>query len=214
MTVKVTTRFRLIRLMIGWGISHQFFKQWESKPKSNRTLNPVSFPLFEQVTGNCYDFWLVHRRVCSCCDWFGVITLVLVFRYSFENHSILKNYSFHRSIFLLLWTKNIIICAGYLVYKYRHVILQNSPNINRCYAAGEIGNISRVIYPRHPYYSCTRRAFTRRKNWVRTCGRNGSDRMILAVYTDNNSDEKWGPYPSRKTWYTYTDKNMRIHEQK
>ena len=24
---------------------------------------------FEQVTSNCLEFWLVHRAVCSCCNW-------------------------------------------------------------------------------------------------------------------------------------------------
>lgn len=44
------------------------------------------FPRFEQVTHNCQEFWLTHCAV--CCLWLDVvITLVLVFWQSFENHS-------------------------------------------------------------------------------------------------------------------------------
>ena len=45
------------------------------------------FPRFERVIGNCYELWLIHRAACSCCDWWELIALVLVFRQSFENRS-------------------------------------------------------------------------------------------------------------------------------
>ena len=33
----------------------------------NKTKTHRFFPRFEQVTGNCYEFWLFHCAVCSCC---------------------------------------------------------------------------------------------------------------------------------------------------
>ena len=45
------------------------FQPMRSKTKTNRTLYASFFPRFERVTGNCSDLWLVHRAVCSCCDW-------------------------------------------------------------------------------------------------------------------------------------------------
>ena len=42
--------------------------KWLSK--TNSPWKHVFFlPRFEQVTGNCLEFWLVHRAVCSCYDW-------------------------------------------------------------------------------------------------------------------------------------------------
>lgn len=41
-----------------------FFNQRGAKPK------PIAFFYrFELVKSNCYEFWLAHRAVCSCCDW-------------------------------------------------------------------------------------------------------------------------------------------------
>ena len=40
----------------------------KTKTKTNHTLWARFFPRFEQVTGNCWEFWLVHRVVCPC-DW-------------------------------------------------------------------------------------------------------------------------------------------------
>ena len=40
-----------------------------TRSKTNRTLYARFFPSFGQATGNCYEFLLVHRAVCSCCDW-------------------------------------------------------------------------------------------------------------------------------------------------
>ena len=59
----------------------------KTKTKTNRTTYAWLFPRFERVAGDCYELWLVHRTVCSCCDWSEVTALVLVFRQSFENRS-------------------------------------------------------------------------------------------------------------------------------
>ena len=60
--------------------SRQFFNQWELKPEPSE---------FERVTDNYYELRLVHRRLRLL--WLvGVIALVLVFRQSFENRSILE----------------------------------------------------------------------------------------------------------------------------
>ena len=64
---KVITWLRLLSLVIGSKDSRQLFNQWEAK--SNRTMYAWFFPRFERVTSNCYELWLVHRAVCSCCDW-------------------------------------------------------------------------------------------------------------------------------------------------
>lgn len=51
-------------------VVRQFFNQRWAKPKTNRTLHTRTFPRFEQVTVNSYEFWLVYRAVSSCCDLF------------------------------------------------------------------------------------------------------------------------------------------------
>ena len=53
---------RLLRLVIGLKISRQFFNQ------TNGALYARFFPGFEQLTGNCEEFKLVHRVVCFRCD--------------------------------------------------------------------------------------------------------------------------------------------------
>ena len=62
---KVITRLRLLRFVIGWKNLCQYFNQWQAKPNPNHTLYARFFPHFEQVTGNCQEFWLVHCAVCS-----------------------------------------------------------------------------------------------------------------------------------------------------
>ena len=62
-----------------------------SKTQINRHLLARVFPCLELVTCICFEFWLVHWVICVC----GLITLVLVLRYSFEkcsNSSITKAY--------------------------------------------------------------------------------------------------------------------------
>ena len=90
MTVESNTCLRLLRLMIGLKDSRQFFNRWEAKPKPiapctrdfSRALN--KFQLLGIVIGSsrCLPLlWLV-----------GVlIVLVLVFRQSFENRSIIRS---------------------------------------------------------------------------------------------------------------------------
>ena len=43
---------------------------------------------FEQVTGNHLELWLVHRSALLLLWLVGVITLLFVWRQSFENHSV------------------------------------------------------------------------------------------------------------------------------
>ena len=45
------------------------FQPMRSETNTNCSLYARFFPRFEQVTGNCSEFWLVHRAVCSCFDW-------------------------------------------------------------------------------------------------------------------------------------------------
>jgi len=47
------------------------FQPMRSRSKTNRTWYARFFRRFDQITGSCYAFWLVHRAVCSCCDWLG-----------------------------------------------------------------------------------------------------------------------------------------------
>ena len=42
------------------------FQPMRNKTKTNRTLCGRLFPRREQATGNCEEFLLVHRAVCSC----------------------------------------------------------------------------------------------------------------------------------------------------
>ena len=93
---KVITWLRLLRLVIGFKESRQFFNQWEAKPKTNRTMYAWFFPRFARVKGDCYRncdwfialfvpvvigrsncfgfgfsivIWKPLYAVCSCCDW-------------------------------------------------------------------------------------------------------------------------------------------------
>ena len=63
------------------------FQQMRRKSKTNRTMYAWFFPRFERVTGNCYEFWLVHGAVCSCYDWSKWILWFWFFD-SHENRSI------------------------------------------------------------------------------------------------------------------------------
>ena len=45
------------------------FQPMKNKTKTNRTMHSLFFPRFERVTGTCQALSLVHRAVCSCCDW-------------------------------------------------------------------------------------------------------------------------------------------------
>ena len=63
-TSKVITRFRSVRFDVSFKISRQVFIQREAKVKPNATCTRnLSRPLSKS------QFWLVHRSVCSCCDW-------------------------------------------------------------------------------------------------------------------------------------------------
>lgn len=64
------------------------FQLMRSKLKTNRILKVRLSPLFEQVTGNHLELWLVHRSALLLLWLVGVITLVFVWRQSFENHSV------------------------------------------------------------------------------------------------------------------------------
>ena len=66
---KVTAWLRLPHLGIGLRDSRQFFNQWEAKPKPIAPCTRDFLSRFERVSGNRYEFWLVHGAVCSCCDW-------------------------------------------------------------------------------------------------------------------------------------------------
>ena len=57
-------------LVIGLEISRQFFNQSEAKPEPIASCVYARFVRnFEQGTGNCLDFPLLHRTVWSCCDF-------------------------------------------------------------------------------------------------------------------------------------------------
>ena len=40
-----------------------------NEKQNDRTMLARFFPRFERVIGVHWEFWLVHRAVCSCCDW-------------------------------------------------------------------------------------------------------------------------------------------------
>ena len=64
----------ILRVVIGLKIS-----RLPTRSKTNRSLYARFFPRFEQVASNDKKFWLVHRALCSCFDWSGIL---LCFCYS------------------------------------------------------------------------------------------------------------------------------------
>ena len=81
---KVITWLRLLRLVIGFKDSHQFFNQWESKPKPTAPCTR-DFPALRASYRWLLGIVIGSSR-CLLLLWLvGVI--VLVFRQSFENRS-------------------------------------------------------------------------------------------------------------------------------
>ena len=67
--LKVTTRFRLLRLMIGLKFSRQFFNQWGARPITPCTRDFSRALSRSQVIGRNSDRRVDHRAVCFCCNW-------------------------------------------------------------------------------------------------------------------------------------------------
>ena len=85
---KAITWLRLLRLVIGFKDSRQFFNQWEAKPKPKpiapctRDFSRASSEL-QKLLGTVIGSW----RYLFLLWLVGAIVLVLVFRQSFENRS-------------------------------------------------------------------------------------------------------------------------------
>ena len=93
------------------------FQAMRSKTETNRTTYAWLFPRFERVTGNCYELWLVHGAVCSCCDWsewllwFWLKTaLTKTFGFSYWSHYFRHGRSkYNQGKMLRKWTSWILI---------------------------------------------------------------------------------------------------------
>ena len=49
--------------------SRASFSANEKQDQNRSHLVRAIFRRFAQVSGNCKEFWLVHRALCCCCDW-------------------------------------------------------------------------------------------------------------------------------------------------
>ena len=112
----------LLTLMIGVKDSRQFFNQWETKPIA---------PCTSDFSRALSELQVIPRN----CDWFfalffllwlvGVVALVLVFRKSFENHSIFQRWFLHgaadgRKLRIKFWNSSSRLDLNSLFFQYQY----------------------------------------------------------------------------------------------